>query len=794
MSRIFPLRELDGIEAGGKANGLARLVSLGLPVPDGFVLLDADPQHLPADLGSAYAALGSGPVAVRSSALDEDGHDASFAGQYETVLNVQGLDALAAAICRCLASLDSHRANAYRGHAASTVRMCVIVQKMVVARAAGVLFTADPVSARRDLLVVDAVLGLGEALVSGAVTPDHYELDASHAVVTSVLAGEQPVLSHELLRYLAQTARQAALYFGEPLDMEWAVDQSGHVSWLQARPITTLPADLCEFDGVARAADIFTTGNIGEMMPGAVCPLTMSVTLRGIEYGFQHMDILLGAQKVFTERFTQVCSFYGHWFFNLSGKVAAGGHVAGMSARDAGFSICGQAVPGLCNPPSRPWWIRVRGGWRFLRWLMGAEHRVQAFAQRLASEFRWAPVEDPSGMMLQIEELVWWVFAAEDVHVCSSASSAMAGGVLQGVFTQGGQPTPAQLSELARWMAGATGVESAELVKELDALAQAVVASQQASLFVALDNVGAAEWLQSQAPMLLREQWEGFLQRHGHRAYRELCLREKGWREDPLPLVNSVQSIVRGVLQGGSTAASKPSAATGVDSGSASNIKGFLRWWLPRVHAGVRRRERSKSQLVWVTREIGKAYRHLGRMLVERQVLPDEDLIYFFTHEELRACRGQPAAALVRQAVRRRQAMPYQMQLHMPFLANGKPAPVQQPVVSSGNVLTGRPVSHGVVEGLCRVACSPAEAAAVQAGEILIAPVTDVAWTPYFTVIAGLATDVGSAVSHGAVIAREYGLPAVVNLRDATRRCRTGMRVRLDGGEGTLTLLDDQDD
>jgi pyruvate,water dikinase len=217
---------------------------------------------------------------------------------------------------------------------------------------------------------------------------------------------------------------------------------------------------------------------------------------------------------------------------------------------------------------------------------------------------------------------------------------------------------------------------------------------------------------------------------------------------------------------------------------------GFVRWLLPRVHNGIRRRERTKSLLVYITREVGKAYRHLGRLLVEKHVLPDEDLVYFFPHEELLRCSGLPSTEQVRHAVKRRAAMEYQNRLQFPFLCQGKPEPAGlSGIGSDASVLTGRPVSAGCVEGTCRVALSPTEAAQLQPGEILIAPITDVAWTPYFSVIAGLATDIGSSVSHGAVIAREYGLPAVVNLRTASTRFKTGDRVRLDGGKGTLELL-----
>jgi len=375
-------------------------------------LLDVQANALPDSLEQHYQALGEGLVAVRSSALDEDGSEASFAGQYETILNVQGLPALKEAIRQCMASLDSYRAETYRStgvaHNArhAHVQMCVVVQVMVSARTAGVVFTVDPVTARHDVLVIDAVQGLGEALVSGEVTPDHYELDVCNVLLRQELAGESAVLSPAELTRLARQARQTAAVFSQPVDMEWAIDHTGQLFWLQVRPITTLPADLNEFDEVVRETDIFTTGNIGEMMPGAVCPLTTSVTLRGIEYGFQHLDIILGAQKTFTERYTQVCSFYGHWFFNLTGKVAGGSYVAGMSAKEAGFSICGQDVPELVEPARKAWWLRVRGAWRFYRYLRKAEHAVNAFSVRLGKEFSLRYLPEPAAMMHQINELV----------------------------------------------------------------------------------------------------------------------------------------------------------------------------------------------------------------------------------------------------------------------------------------------------------------------------------------------------------------------------------------------------
>ncbi|HSC76278.1 MAG TPA: PEP/pyruvate-binding domain-containing protein [Pseudomonadales bacterium] len=783
--RVLPLDKLEGIHAGGKANGLYRLIKLGFAVPPGFVLLDIEPGSLPVELGQYYSELGGGLVAVRSSALDEDGSEASFAGQYETVLNVEGAVALQQAVERCLVSLQSQRAAAYRGDAAGAVKMCVVVQRMVNARTAGVLFTADPVSARRDRLVIDAVCGLGEALVSGEATPDHYELDLQNNIVIRDLVDvAAPVLSDTEILQLTQQARDAAARFGEPLDTEWAIDQDGKIFWLQARPVTTLPADLNEFDSGCLPTDVMTTGNIGEMMPGAVCPLTMSVTLRGIEYAFQQLDVRLGAQKAVETDYKQVCSFYGHWFFNLSGKVAAGGHIAGMSAKEAGYSICGEEIPQLHEPPRQSWWVRARGGFRFFNNLRYSETVVDQFESRLQREFRTPFCDTPQEQIAQINTLLWWILEVENVHVLSSSSSAVAGGILQGVIAKGERPTQEQLGELAHLMAGATGVISAELVQELDVVVEHIATTHHAARFSAEDAQSALQWLQSSAAGAVRELFAAFLARHGHRAYRELCVREKGWAEDPLPLIRTMQVSVRAML---GEAPKKTVAPHIVDI---SQYNGFVRWLLPRVHNGIRRRERTKSLLVFITREVGKAYRHLGGLLVEKNILPDGDLICFFTHEELLACKGIPSVAQITHALKRREAMAYQNRLQFPFLCQGKPQPLSVALVNSDTgVLTGRPVSAGCVEGVCRVALSPEEATQLQPGEILIAPITDVAWTPYFSVIAGLATDIGSSVSHGAVIAREYGLPAVVNLRSASTQFRTGDRVRLDGGKGTLELL-----
>jgi pyruvate,water dikinase len=193
--------------------------------------------------------------------------------------------------------------------------------------------------------------------------------------------------------------------------------------------------------------------------------------------------------------------------------------------------------------------------------------------------------------------------------------------------------------------------------------------------------------------------------------------------------------------------------------------------------------------LVAVTTAFKHAYRALGSQMLEEGQLPDQDAVFFLTHQELgELLRGRRELAGIAES--RRRVIDYQMPLHFPEVFRNRPEPLRLvPTESQDGALVGKPVSRGQVTGRARVVETLEEAAALQSGEILIAPITDVGWTPYFSLIGGLATDVGSAVSHGAVVAREYGLPAVVNLRVATTQFRTGDLVTLDGDLGTLTLV-----
>ena len=785
-TEICTLTDITDASAGGKAYGLARLLAMGLPVPPAFVLRNACADAFPDRLDQAYRDLGKEAVAVRSSALGEDGTDASFAGQYDTVLNVRGPEELRAAIQRCVASVSNERARSYLQDqtGSDTATMNVVVQAMVNARAAGVVFTADPVSARRDLLVIDAVAGLGEALVSGEATPDHYGVHSTGTIVRRQLTAAAPLLSDEEILLIAKGARAAAAHEGQPLDLEWAIDEDGTLYWLQARPITTLPEDLNEFDTVLpRLDDVLTISNVSEMMPGAVCPLTGSFTGWGIDYGLQHMQVVVGARPDIDKDWQVTAWAYGHLLLNMSGSAVMSSAVLGSTVEQTGQALCGRIIPELKAFPPQPFLRRVLNTGKLLLYCLRAPAVVDRFGEELDAFVIHNGV-DSKAMWRELEEKSEFFDHSMAVHIQSSALSGFLCTIVENmVSSKSNDSTSEEQGEAVRLLAGATGVESAVMLEQLDSLIDRVVEHPDAQqAFQQATVVDALSWLRNEPA--LAPIFATFLSDNGHRGYRELCMRDPAWRDDPSPLIQSMQASVHARFV---TGGRKSLVTANIDLSSLSR---GLRWVLPKAHNAIRRREHTKSQLVEVAHRFKSAFRHLGKLLQEEGLLPDADLVNFFSVKELPGFVARPEPAAVDRAIARREALIYQQQFEFPEISVGLPQPMEarQSTITDG-VLQGRPASRGIVEGIARVAITLAEAAKLQPGEILITPITDIGWTPYFSLIGGLVTDLGSSVSHGAVIAREYGLPCIVNSREGTRFFSTGDRIRLDGDKGTVERL-----
>ncbi len=795
--RCVALGDIGEAEAGGKARGLARLIAFGLRVPPGFVILGASPGRPPEDLVDRYLQLGCARVAVRSSATGEDAADASFAGQYNTVLDVEGPERLREAVDHCLSSLDNVRAVSYRHDQThlSQVRMSVVVQCMVDAAAAGVLFTADPVSGRRDCLIVETVAGKGEKLVSGEVTPDHYTLSKLGDVLAVQRQTKKDLLTSEHLRELAAGARLVEAAEGIPMDLEWAVGKDGVLYWLQARPITRLGADPNELDTMQDAGDIYTSCNIGECMPGAITPLTFSTVWHADDQALQLLQVRSGAATGLVEGFHLSRLYYGRMFINLTklGRVAT--RVIGASGEQMTLALCGRVIPELDPGPLAPLPVRLWNGVRYtVNLLSGQRHKRRL--EKLAAELDFPRATTATAMYDGICARMGAMYEGFDHHMVSSAGAGSLEPALMQIMAQGGEVTEGHHAQVAALLAGASDLttESADIVMGIHRIVERLAYQPDGeAAFVSASPAEALTWITSPAAGDAGAEYADYMRRHGHRSVRELELRQREWQADPLPVISSIQASARAGLR----AEPAGEGARSLEEGRAAleARKRPMRVFVGMTQRAVERRERTKSLLVGVVAQFKGAYRHLGDLLAAEGLLSDADAVFFLTHDELgRLIRGEDAG-LARKAVERRTVLDYQMDLTFPDVFTGSPEPLGDgwdgtsgDTADTDHTLRGKPVSRGRVTGRARVVKTLDQAHTIQPGEILITPVTDVGWSPYFSLVAGLATDVGSSVSHGAVVAREYGLPAVVDLRRATKVFKTGDLVVLDGDHGILRL------
>ncbi len=790
--RIVPLQQITDEAVGGKAEGLARLIRLGLNVPPGFVIQHAQPGKMPADLARHYQAIGGGRVAVRSSAIGEDSHDASFAGQYETILDVEGEEALVQAIEHCLQSIQSVHAAAYKTSKTGdeAVEMAVVVQEMVPAAVAGVLFTADPVSNSRQHVVIDAVSGLGEKLVSGQATPDHYLLERNGKLARRELVGAQPLLSDKQLQKLLKDALGAEEKLGFPLDMEWAIDDEGELCWLQARPITTLGADLNELDTkLLDEKHIYTRCNVSEALPGALCPLTHSVTGRGLEVGMQRLFIDFGILPKEDDNWYVMANFSGHMFMNLSTMSWTSQKAFGKNSDDVALAVCGRLIPELNTDfVPVPLVKRLPVLLKYLRTLMsGNQHR-----QRLEQQLKSVTFPRQTSALAQwqlIDQSMEQMYAAHHAHLVSSTGAGMLMPLLLGVIAKGQPATDEHHAIVAALLAGAENVESADIAQGATRIQQLLLKQLHVrERFAEVSPADALAYLKSSDSGEAGKEYARYIARHGHRSISEMDLRMKEWACDPLPLVETLQTAVRGQLAATQGRMKFASAFSNDELYQQQNA--VVKYIVRLARKAVQGREQSKSHMVAIKRMFKQAYRELGQMMVAEKFLPDADAVYFLTHQELGECLRSGGPQWGERAVLRRKALEQQQQLEFPDVSIGKPKPVQPDLsqIPADKLVRGKAVSRGRIVGRAKIARVVAEAAKLEAGDILIAPITDIAWTPYFSLIGGLATDIGSAVSHGAVVAREYGLPAIVKTDIGTRVFQDGDIVMLDADNGILRI------
>lgn len=875
--------------AGAKAARLGLLLRAGSPVPPGFVVTTgaylelvshgelaaridqatrcdletpsaavaaegvresfarlAVPEAIAAAIVGAYRRLASSlqagdertlPVAVRSSATLEDSPSSSFAGQHDSFLNVRGEQALLEAVRACWASFWSPRALVYRQRSSlgwPAQGMAVLVQQLIPAQAAGVLYTVDPISRDVTRVVINAAWGLGVAVVDGAVEADTVIADKPSGRVLSMSVGDkrqqtsaceggtrqvavdpltrvQAVLDAELVAALVRQGRAAEAELGAPQDLEWAIHDRV-VYLLQSRPLTAGAAPAAPADDPwpavgqkpAQPFDLWTQVNVGEVWPQPVTPLTWSgipeIVGAGVRYALRGLGGAYLADVQWAKR------FFGHIYYNEGALSYVLSHELGLPGGYVGRGLGSMSTAVMPAAISR---VRVGRLLSRLPYFLSSALRQSAAQRRLQALFAETDAQVREFQELRLEK--WPEPALWDLHrrwlerllhvmarfTEASGASLTVCSLLEALGTRWcGDGTAQQL------LGGLSGVLAAEMGAGLESVAREIERAGLADRLVALPPATAlAELYTTPAGSAASAELDRFLARFGHRCLNEGEWLNPRWAEAP----EAALDLALGYLRAGGATGDRPQEAQRRRDCALADIRhrlgpvrrAILLGVLARAQRLVRLRDNGKHYYMKTAFPLRRIHATLGRRWHQRGWLAAADDIFFLGAPEIERIigAGEPGLAGLEPAAivaSRRAAYESWFAIAAPEVVGPDGTPMTDGRAASADdpLLRGLPGSWGTASGPARVLHDLRDAPQVRRGDVLVTRAADPGWTVVFPLLAGLVVELGGQLSHAAIVAREYGLPAVVNVKDATRRIRDGQTVSVDGGRGHVHLHD----
>lgn len=811
--------------AGGKGGTLARLYQAGYPVPDGFAILPAafvenelTPEawrQVQVHLNDLRGTDGKTAFAVRSSAMSEDSAQASFAGEFETVLNVRTDEEVRKAIHTVYHSRQAERVRAYSEAKGITTahEVAVVVQRLVRAEKSGVLFTANPVTGQRDEAMISASWGLGEAVVAGAVTPDTLIVHkATGRVLTRETADKQvmtvllgsateeqptpensrraPVLSDAQAAELVQLGARIEALYGMPMDIEWTL-AGKQIAIVQARPITALPAPEppapTEWK-LPKHSYMAMRNNIVELMAEPLTPLfgTLGRSAVNASMGRQ-LTSFFGRPGVAPEELIVTVNEYAYYNGSLSP-----GQIARILVDCVG--IMKRMFTGAVE-----------------RWVEVGRPRYVATVERWQAE-RWREFS-AAELLSAVRELSE---AAIDAYMALVSGVLPAAWITEGLFTivydklikrrddptaptylLGFESAPIRaeksLYDLAEWVRGRGG-----LAAYLNSTPAPQLAAQLGDGEMP-PGVDAHDWGEWQSL------FQAHLQRYGHTIY-DLDFANPVPADDPAPLLDTCKLFISG--QAVNPHARQEAAAERRKQATLAilkRLKGLRLKLFSKLIAPAQRYAPLREDGL---ADVGLAYpvlrlmlRELGRRFAEGGMIEKPDDVFWLKQGEVeqatdRLDRGEALSSLSgiipqREAIwdAAKRVTPPMSLPQLKFLGiDMQRIKTARARGRKGDTLKGVAASPGCVSAPASVLHGPGDFGQMKAGDVLVAAITTPAWTPLFARAAAIVTDVGGPLSHGSIVAREYGIPAVLGTGEATRRIRSGQVITVDGSAGVVTL------
>ncbi|MCP4424112.1 MAG: phosphoenolpyruvate synthase [Chloroflexi bacterium] len=776
-------------------------------------------------------------VAVRSSATAEDLPTASFAGQQDTYLNVRGEKALLDAVKKCWASLWTARAISYRTRQAidpATVSLAVVVQQLIPAEASGILFTANPVNGRRDQVLINATWGLGEAIVGGLVTPDTVIVDKSTqellsrettvkttmtvrtemgTVERAVPDGKrnEPVLDDETAVQLAQYGAQIEAHYNMPMDIEWAIADGGdaghRIAILQARSITSLPEPKTALlqDVVWEPIvpnTIWMRRQIVEHMPEPISPL------------FEDLYLGQGLNQSMKNLLEDLVEISGARFdFDVMIPHGFAGTINGYAYTTGSFKMSFSDFIAI---------LRIYGRISKFINLPAFDWDGVALPQYQALIAHWgtiSPSETADETLLHgISEMAqadseYWFGSAKNLGF-SRLLDPLFDKLLQSPLIRYAlpEPRPVSASFLRGFDSKALDAQAdlealANMIRESTELRQLVLNTETDQLIAALAGHPAAQPVSKSI--------QRYLDEYGHQIY-NLDFVDPTQTEDPLPILLSLKALVKNapkqdVRSRQAKMIAEREALIAKTTRALNPLSRRLFGWVwkwTKQYAPYRENVMFYMGAAWPT--VRKLARELGQRLTDAGTIDNPDDIYYLNSDEImtaiEACaNGQGISEFASLTQERRVLREARKSLtplpKVPEHGGIKLGPIElsmfdptpSDAVNEGAILNGYAVSTGRVTAPASVIYSVKDFDQMKPGAILVCATTTPAWTPLFSQAVGLVTDVGGALAHGSIVAREYGIPAVMGTGVATERIKSGMMLAVNGDAGTVTLVDEAD-
>ncbi|GIY36276.1 hypothetical protein CDAR_552561 [Caerostris darwini] len=779
--------------------------------------------------------------AVRSSATGEDTASMSAAGQMDTFLGVQGLNDIFTAVTKCWASQFGYIAIEYKRRNGQVLNspMAVVIQEMVACEVSGVLFTCDPLTSNPSKITITANYGLGESVVSGSAEPDTWVLqrkdDERPQLLTTAIGNKQhkiimqdsggtvtedigddlrneSCLPVEAVENLGQVAINIEEFYRSARDIEWGI-LNDNLYIFQSRPVTNATAETDyeikhEFDAPLRCEnEYFTVANIGEVMPRPTSILGLDIVTKYFCIYFLREALKKGfGENIFKSKYflTGLLSFYNRLMMTVVELISMEGFgspysnalmmgVFGRILDDPDLINYATERTSLLKVTKMPLKSRLKAYWYLFSFDFGYHevknkiynHPLKFLKLKTAKETFTALINSCSD----------FDDAAHYHMQCSDGSQTWNMSILKTLIKAKGEIDNDIYSDFARLLAASSNVESANIPQVLQEVAVQIVKDISCEKFKSMSLEEALEWLQT-TNMPSGDTFRQFLKRHGHRCIQESDVRSITWEMEPKSLVKLLQNLAGAGKEVAKNKNDIDNVLSELQVPLGFISKCYLRFVLPMCRRGIRGREAGKAITMKAFDHWRKGYRRLGKLMVSEGRLPDADLLYFFTLEEVKELLETRSPGLISKAIHRRKIFPTLEKYVFPEIMKGLPKPINDDDDSADAheyiadlTMKGTPVSQGVTKGYARVAVSLEEAGHLKPGEILITLSTDIGWSPYFPIVSGVVTEIGGLISHGAVISREYGIPCIVGLQGATKKFRTGDYILLDGKKGILQRL-----